>query len=137
MHISDYMCGFGNHNYGCHLSFDSDISCLLPWKVVLDGTVGGIQVWRRSNEYHNVFPNYANRIKTSRGIQALTNCLFGEVYGDRIQALHILDCHNRATVTLQNRQIKEYEKKILRLKQVTFDGDDYNTLLRTCDESFE
>ena len=137
MHISDYMCGFGNHNYGCHLSFDSEISFLLPWKVVLDGTVGGIQVWRRSNEYRNVFPNYANRIKTARGIQALTNRLFGEVYGDRIQALHILDCHNRATVTMQNRQIKEYNIKILSLKQVTFDGDDYNTLLRTCDESFE
>ena len=38
---------------------------------------------------------------------------------------------------MQNRQLKEYDVKILSLKQVTFNGNDYNTLLQTCDESFE
>lgn len=82
MHISDYMSGFGNHNYGCNLSFDSETYFLLPWRMVLDGTIGGIQVWRRSNEYCNLFSNYAKRFKTARGIQTLSNRLFGEVYGD-------------------------------------------------------
>ena len=77
MHISDYMLGFGNHNYECQLSFYSQTSFLLPWKIVLEGMVGGIQVWRRLNKYRNILSNYANRIKTNRGIQALTNRLFG------------------------------------------------------------
>ena len=65
-----------------------------------------------------VFPNYRARIKTTRGIQALTNRLFAEVYGDRVQALRILDCHNRAIITLQNKQLKDYETQILAHKPV-------------------
>ena len=29
MHISDYIAGFGNHNYGCHLSFCPEMTLLL------------------------------------------------------------------------------------------------------------
>ena len=103
MHISDYLDGFGHHNYGCNLSFTNEIAFLLPWKLVMDGMIGGIHVWKKCSQYRNVFPNYRARIKTTRGITALTNRLFAEVYGDRLQALHILDCHNRAVITLQNK----------------------------------
>ena len=109
LHISDYIAGFGNHNYGCNLSFGPEMIFLLTWKLVMDGMIGGIHVWKKGNTYRNVFPNYRARIKTTRGIQALTNRLFAEVYGDRVQALHILDCHNRTIVTLQNKQIKDHE----------------------------
>ena len=137
MHISDYIAGFGNHNYGCHLSFCPEMTLLLSWKSVIDGMIGGIQVWKKGNTYRNVFPNYRARIKTTRGIQALTNRLFTEVYGDRVQALHILDCHNRAIVTLQNKQIKDYESQILAVKPVLFEGDSYKQLLQTCNDSFD
>ena len=30
MHISDYIAGFGNHNYGCNLSFCPEMTFLLP-----------------------------------------------------------------------------------------------------------
>ena len=93
-----------------------------------------MNVWRRTNGYRNVFPNYAARIKTSRGIQALKNQLNSEVYGDCLQALHILDCLNRATVTLQNRQIKLYEQKMLSYNPIVLDGAEYNVLLQTCDD---
>ena len=99
MHVSDYMAGFGNHNYGCTLEFSLKHLTLLTRSTVLNGRKEGIQVWRRSHDFRNVFLNYSARIKTSRGIQALTNLLYDEIYGDRIQALHMLDCHNRATIT--------------------------------------
>ena len=76
IHITDYIAGFGNHNYGCNLSFGPELIFLLPWKLVMDGMIGGIHVWKKGNTHRHVFANYRARIKTTRGIQALTNCLF-------------------------------------------------------------
>ena len=121
MHVSDYLADFGNHNYGCTLQFSLQHSTLLTWTSVLEGRKDGIQVWRRSHDFRNVFLNYSARIKTSSGLMSLTNLLYGEIYGDRVQALHILDCHNRATITAQNRQVKEYESIVQSNAPVIFE----------------
>ena len=68
---------------------------------------------------------------------SLTNLLYGEIYGDRIQALHLLDCHNRATITAQNRQVKEYESIVRSNAPVIFEGDEYNKFLVHCNDTFE
>ena len=137
MHVSDYIAGFGNHNYGCTLDFSSTHSTLLAWSSVLKGRKEGIQVWRKSHEFRNVFLNYSARIKTSRGIQALTNLLYDEIYGDCVQSLHIIDCHNRATIIAQNRHVKEYENIAQSYAPVVFNGSAYSKFLTHCNETFE
>ena len=42
MHLSDYESGFGTHNYGCSITFNSATSSdtesiLIAWQEVLDG----------------------------------------------------------------------------------------------------
>ena len=97
----------------------------------------GLQVWRHSNEFRNVYTNYKDRRKTSRGIHALTNQLFEEVYGDRVQALHLLDYHNKSIILIQNLQIKTFESLVKGFKPVVFEGEKYHTFLWECNATFE
>ena len=75
-----------------------------------------------TNEFSNVYANYKDRRKTSRGIHVLTNQLFVEVYGDRVQALHLLDCHNKSIILIQNLQLKTIESSVKGLEPVIFHG---------------
>ena len=59
MHVSYYIAGFGNHSYECTLEFSLQHSSLLTRSSVLEGRKDGIQVWRRSYDFRNVFLNYS------------------------------------------------------------------------------
>ena len=90
MHYSDYVAGFGNHNYGCNLIFHNDegeinYSSLITWKEVLDGRQDVIQIWSSGSSFRNVYQKFCDRRKTNQGLKAVLNRLYPEVYGDRIQ----------------------------------------------------
>ena len=97
----------------------------------MEGRKEGIQVWRRSHKFWNVFLNYSARVKTSRGIHALTNVLCDKIYGARVHALHILDCRNRKTITAQNGHVKECENIVQSYAPVVFEGELILTSLLT------
>ena len=73
LHISDYMGDFGNRKYGCMVEFSCDQTHLIIRRSVLDGQMNWLQVWRDIRDFRNVYHNYKDIRKTSRGIQALTN----------------------------------------------------------------
>ena len=97
----------------------------------------GIQVWRHTDEFRTVYTNYKDIHKTSRGIQALVNQLFEEVYGDRVQALHLLDCHNKLIILIQNLQLNIFETSVKRSEPVVFEGEKYHSFLRECNDTFD
>ena len=97
MHLSAYSAGFSNRNYGCYIIFDTSnnidkLSFLIIWKIVLDGKMNVIQIWRESIECRNVFCNFVNRSKTKHGINCMSNNLFSDIYGYRILSMHLLNC---------------------------------------------
>lgn len=55
MYVSDYIAGFGNHNVGCTLEYSLKHLSSLTWSLVLEGRKDGIQVWRKSHDFRNVF----------------------------------------------------------------------------------
>ena len=67
---------------------------------------------------------------------SLTNLLYGEIYGDRVQSLHIIDCLNWATITAQNRHVKEYKSIVQSYAPVAFEGSEYNNFLSHCNDTF-
>ena len=139
IHLRDYEVGFGNHNYGCTIDFSSNThthSVLLIWNEVLQGRKNGIQVWRSGTTYRDVFSNFADRSKTSHGLTALFNSLYDEVYGDRLQSLHLISCFNRATIKSQNKALREYEVMVSDNKPIILEGDVYNDLLEKCNNAF-
>ena len=103
----------------------------------MEGRMDGVQVWRHTTDFRNVYSNYKDRRKTSRGIHALTNQLFEEVYGDRVQALHLLYFHNKSIILIQNLQLKTIEYSVRGLEPVVFNGEKYHTFLRECNATFE
>ena len=145
MHRSDYSAGFGNHNYGCNISFeDSDTTtndtshtCLITWKHVLEGKIGGVMVWRDSHMFRNVFPNFANRGKTNQGVLAVLKTLFPEVYGDRIQCMHLIHCYHRITIKMQQQYIKASDEVIESYSPIDLNGKVYEYFLNRCDSYFE
>ena len=101
MHLSDYKQGCGRHYYGCAIDFASEkenFSLLLTWGEIIDGRRNGVQVWRGSDTYRDVYTNFADRSKTSCGLTAFFNSLYDEVYGDFLQSLHLINCFNRAVI---------------------------------------
>ena len=139
MQLRDYEVGFANHNYGCTLDFSSGentLSVLLTWNEILQGRKNGIQVWRSGTTYRDVFSNFADRSRTSHGLTALFNSLYDEVYGDRLQSLHLINCFNRATIKLQSKAIREYEVTISDNKPNILESDVYNDLLEKCNDAF-
>ena len=121
--------GFGNHHFGYSIVLSSLHYYLLTWKTMVEGRTESIHVWQRTKEFRNVFLNHSTRIKTSCSIQLLKNILYEEIYGDLIQALHIMDCHNRATGTSQNRQIKEHDSVTKSYAPIVFEGNYHNLFL--------
>ena len=63
--------------------------------------------------------------------------MYEEIYGDQVQALHILDCHNRAIITAHNRHVKEYETIVQSYAPVVFEGSVYTNFLSHCNDIFE
>lgn len=132
MQLSDYKQGFRHHNYGCTIDFASEnetFSLLITWGEIVDGRRNGVQVWRGSDTYRDVYTNFADRSKTSRGMIVLFNSLYDKVYGDRLQSLHLIDCFDRAMVKNQNKSIREYETTIKDNKLIVLKGNDCNSLL--------
>ena len=139
MHAKDYESGFGHHNYGCTIDFVSEketYSLLLTWSEILEGRRQGIQVWYVSDSYKEVSSNFHDRRKTSQGVTALFNLLYDEVYGDRLQSMHLINCFNRATVRNQNKTIRDYDKIISDNKPIVLDGEVYNSFLEKCNDTF-
>ena len=104
MHISDYTAGFGNHNYGCNVTFHNDSetsTVLITWKNVLEGKGDGVMVWRKGGSFRNVFVNFSDRCKTNQGMLALINTLFLEVFGGRVQCMYLVHCYFRKTILMQ------------------------------------
>ena len=96
----------------------------------------GIQVWKVGDTYRDVFSNFADRSKTSHGLNALLNSLYNEVYGDRLQSLHLINCFHRATMKNPNKKIHEYHTIINDYKPIVLYGDVYNNLLDKCNDTF-
>lgn len=139
MQLKDYEEGFGHHNYGYTLDFVSDqqtFSLLLTWGKIIDGRRNDVQVWHSSDCYRDVFTNFADHSKTSHGITALINLLYDEVYGDRLQSLHLIHCFNRAIMKNQDKSIKDYEFTIHNNKPVVLAGEEYNYVLDKYNEIF-
>ena len=137
MHLSDYQSGFGTHNYGCHITFSEDTeSILITWQEVLDGGKNGLQVWRLGDIYRDVYSNFADRCKTSQGLTGLMNTLYSEVYGDRLQCLHLMNCYNRAIMKNQMKLVRTYEDVIQKYNPVVLVGEEYESLLENCNDAF-
>ena len=51
--------------------------------------------------------------------------------------MHILDCHNRATITAQNRHVKVCENIVQSYAPVVFEGDAYTAFLSHRNDTFE
>ena len=96
---------------GCIISFSPRLSRLLTWWEVLDGRQNGIQVWRKGGQFRSVSKEYRARHKTMQGLKYLTNLLYPEVYGDRMQACHLLDCHHRAVIQQQKTEMTKLRAK--------------------------
>jgi len=141
MHISDYSDGFGNHNYGSNVKFgecDHEmIAVLVTWKHVLEGKRDGIMVWREEESFRNVFVNFSDRGKTNQGMLGLLNTLFLEVYGDRIQCMHLIHCYYRKTILMQQQYMKQADLKINSYAPIDMVSDVYNNLLTKCDLIFK
>ena len=146
MHRSDYLAGFGNHNYGCNVVFEGldqstsnyiSHTCLITWKHVLEGKIDGIMVWRESNLFRNVYSNFADRCKTNQGALAVLNSLFPEVYGDRIQCMHLIHCYHRTTIQMQQTYIKASDIIIDSYSPIDLNGKVYNEFLIRCDTCFK
>ena len=95
-----------------------------------------MQVWRSSATYRDVFSNFSNRSKTSHGLTVLFNSLYDEIYGYRLQLLHLINCFNIATIENQNKTICEYQTILTTYELIVLDGVVYNTLLDKCDNIF-
>ena len=54
-----------------------------------------------------------------------------------MQALNLLDCHNKSIILIQNLQLKTIESSVKRLEPVVFHGEKYHTFLRECNATFE
>ena len=46
-----------------------------------------------------------------QGLKYLTNLLYPEVYGDRMQACHLLDCHHQAVIQQQKTEMTKLRAK--------------------------
>ena len=145
MHRLDYSAGFGNQNYGCNVTFEGSCSTskvitltyLITWKEVLEGKIDGIMVWREGNLFRNVFVNFADRQKTNQGVLAVLNKLFPEVYGDRIQCMHLIHCYHRTTIQMQQKYIKACDLVIDTYSPIDLNGMVYDELLNKCDGYFQ
>ena len=142
MNYSDYAAGFGNHNYGCNLLFHNDeaennFNLLITWREVLDGRQDGIQLWRSGSSFRNVYQKFCDRRKTNQGTIAVFNRLFPEVYGDRIQCMHLIHCYYRSTIIMQQKYITECESRIKSYAPIKMHGQPYEEFLKKCDNVFE
>ena len=70
-------------------------------------------------------------------IQSLTNLLYDEIYRDRVYSLHILDCHNRVTITAQNIHVKKYDNIVQSYAPAIFERITYTNFLSHCNDIFE
>ena len=109
MHWLDYAARFGNHNYGCNITFKGtksssfSFTSLITWRHVLDGKIDGIMIWREGSLFRNIYTNFNDRCKTNQGLLAVLSTLFLEVYGDRIQCMHLIYCYHRSTIHMQQK----------------------------------
>lgn len=97
MHHSDYAADFGNHNYGCNLMFhnnegemNDNYNLLISLKEVLDMRQNRIKKWSSGVSFQKVYQNVCDRRQTNQGIIAVLNNLFIEIYGGRIQCIHLI-----------------------------------------------
>ena len=142
MHRSDYAAGFGNHNYGCNITFQgSDSSSfsftsLITWRHVLEGKIDGVMIWRESSDFRNVYTNFNDRCKTNQGLVAVLNMLFLEVYGDCIQCMHLIHCYHRSTIKMQQKHMNACDLLIEASVPIDLHGAIYDGFLTTCDNVF-
>ena len=142
MYRPDYAAGFGNHNYGCNITFKGtkssslSFTSLITWRHVLDGKIDGIMIWREGSIFRNVYTNFYDRCKTNQGLLAVLNSLFLEVYGDRIQCMHLLHCYHRCTIQMQQKYMNACDILISASAPIDLNGVLYEGFLAKCDNVF-
>ena len=140
MQLSDFQLGFGTHNYGCHLEFSREstasLGVLVTWDEVMNGKKNGIQIWHGGEDYRDVYTNFADRSKTTQGLNSLMNSLYSEVYGDRLQCLHLLLSYHRANNKNQAVTIRKYDSLAQNFGPAVLEGESYNLLLSDLNNSF-
>lgn len=139
MHMQDFVSGFGHHNYGCTLNFmigNEKKSLLITWDEVLQGQKVGIKVWRLGQQFRDVYSNFGVRSKTDHGLMASLDLLCYKIFGDRLQAMHLINCYYRATIKIQNKQVRQNNESIVQLKPVVLEGVAYNQLIDECNDVF-
>ena len=133
---SDLIKGFGNDNYGSYIKIGHD-SILLTWNEVMNGKQTGIQIWRKTEKYRDVYSLFKSRRKTKDGLLMILNTLFHEVVGDRIQLYHLLTCYYRAMLTHSSTLLLETRNLLAIYEPVVLEGVQYHKLLTLIDERFK
>ena len=83
-----------------------------------------------------MYTNFADRSKTTQGLNSLMISLYSEVYGDRLQCLHLLLCYNRANNKSQSVTIRKYDSIVQNFTPAVLEGESYNLLLSDLNTSF-
>ena len=96
----------------------------------------GIQIWHGGEDYQDVYTNFADRSKTTQGLNSLMNSLYSEVYGDRLQCLHLLLSYHRANNKYQSVTIRKYDSLLQNFEPAVLEGESYNLLLSDLNTSF-
>ena len=64
---SDLINGFGKDKYGSYINIGQD-SILITWNEVMNGKQNGLQIWRKTDTYRDVFTLFKSRRKTKKGL---------------------------------------------------------------------
>ena len=73
----------------------------------------------------------------NQGILALINTLFLEIYGDRIQCMHLIHCYFRNTILMQQQYMKELDMLIKSYAIIDMLSKINNDMLMNCDMLFK
>ena len=83
-----------------------------------------------------MYTNFADRSKTTQGLNSLMNSLYSEVYGDRLQCLHLLLSYHRANNKNHSVTIRQYDSLVQNFEPAVLEGESYNLLLSDLNTSF-
>ena len=99
-----------------------------------------IGVWRRTPSFFVLWSliTWTWRRPVEAWCSTHESAVFEDVYGDCVQALHLLDCHNKMIIYLQGRQLKDAEVELKGGCPNLLDGIGYkNWLVDECNNAFK
>ena len=148
--MKDLSDGFGDKNFGFYVSTSpynsgnntrssnnqEEYEYLITWNCVLNGGIHGLQVWRNTMKYRNVFHVFRARKKLRESCEFIMNSLYEEVFGDRVQLGHINNCFHRANSEATSALLTELKKTLHLYEPAILTGETYRSLLCSIDETF-